>query len=97
MGEMQLLPTEESYLRAWLWECAHIRRDGKAHQLAVANGINGKDVVHIVESTFPALSVDESVFGDAPMAGEEWPWPGQSLHEICASLRARFAPRVMSK
>jgi len=88
--------SEVAILKARAWEEAHRDKDGPAHRLFREHGIDLGQPLAILHAADLELPTEEAL-GDRIVPGE-WPWPEQSLSEICERLSTRSsAERVHSE
>jgi hypothetical protein len=83
-----LASNEVALLKAWTWEEAHRDKDGPAHRLFRAHGIDLGQPLALVHAADLELPVEE-VAGER-IAPTGWPWGDQSLSAICDDLRTRL-------
>jgi hypothetical protein len=86
----QHLSSEEiALLKAWAWEEAHRDKEGPAHQLFRAHGIDLGQPLTLVHAANLEFA-NEEAFGDR-IVPTAWPWGEQSLSEIRESLSMKTA------
>jgi hypothetical protein len=84
-----LSSAEIALLKAWAWEEAHRDKDGPAHRLFRAHGLDLGQPLTLVHAADLEFRNEEAV-GDR-IVPTAWPWGEQTPSEICESLCRKTA------
>jgi hypothetical protein len=87
----RLTPVEEAFLRALLWEEAHLQR-GPATRTALEHGLSLLRCLEVANRLSPNLHGQELArIHEETCPATEWPWPGLMGPEVLRLLWSRLA------